>query len=282
MSGRFDGKVALIAGGGWPGREGSAMGIGSAIGQQLAAEGARVGVMDNEPTHADRTIAAIQGGGGEAIGILGDVKSDDDCKRAVDEVVAKHGRIDVLVNNVATGTPPPEIERDSIEAWDFIMDTNFRSYMIMSRYAAPHIPRGGSIVNIGSVFGTVDPIGTAGYTVSKRAVSLVATPTLAAQLGADGIRVNGVTIGYIWNTVTEQIRPGIKEGESVEDYRKARTETLGVIGVEGMPEDVAKAVAFLASDDARWITGQDLIVDGGYCVTSLFEMLFTRNFRGAG
>jgi NAD(P)-dependent dehydrogenase (short-subunit alcohol dehydrogenase family) len=241
-----------------------------------------VGVMDVEPAHAQRTLGPIEGAGGEAFAIHGDVKSDDDCARAVEEVVGKYGRLDVLVNNVATGSAPAGVEPGSIDAWDHVVDTNFRSYMIMSRLAAAHLPRGGAIVNIGSVFGAVDPIGAAGYPVGKRAVSLVATPTLAVELGPKGIRVNGVTIGYIWNTVTEQVRPGIKEGETVEHYRAARTETLGLIGVEGMPSDVAKAVAFLASDDARWITGHDLIVDGGYALVSVFETLFTKNFRGVG
>jgi NAD(P)-dependent dehydrogenase (short-subunit alcohol dehydrogenase family) len=258
------------------------MGIGSAISQQLAEEGARVGVMDIDSTHAERTVRPIESAGGKALAINGDVKSDGDCARAVDEVVAKYGQLDILVNNVATGAAPPGVAPDSIEAWDHVVDTNFRSYMIMSRLGANHLPRGGAIVNIGSVFGAVDPIGAAGYPVGKRGVSLVATPTLAVELGPKGIRVNGVTIGYIWNTVTEQVRPGIKEGETVEEYRAARTETLGLIGVEGMPSDVAKAVAFLASEDARWITGHDLIVDGGYALVSVFETLFTKNFRGVG
>jgi NAD(P)-dependent dehydrogenase (short-subunit alcohol dehydrogenase family) len=267
---RFKGKSALVVGGGWGGPDEYAIGIGGAICEIFAREGGKVAVMDIIDDNAERTLRPIKKQGGEAFKIVADTAKEADCKRAVDEVVKKYGKIDILINNVGVGTAGAGYDPDSQEAWDRVMNVNFRGQFIMSKEAVPHMPRGGAIVNVGSVFGAIDPI-PGGYAVSKRAVSLVLTPTLAAQYAPQGIRVNCVSVGYVWNAVTQLVQDRQAPGSSMEDYRKGRTAVLTALGIEGDGWDVANAVAFLASDKARWITGQDLMVDGGYGVLNVFD-----------
>jgi NAD(P)-dependent dehydrogenase (short-subunit alcohol dehydrogenase family) len=270
QAGELAGKVALVVGGGWIGPDDYAIGIGGAICQHLTRAGARVGVLDIEDANAERTLAPIQKEGGDAIKIVADTALDADCKRAVDEIVARYGRIDILVNNVGTGMAPG-YEPGSEEEFDRLMAVNFRGETLMAKHAVPHMPRGGAIVNVGSVFGAIDPI-PGGYAVSKRAVSLVLTPILAAQYAAQGIRVNCVSVGYVWNAVTQLVQPRQAPGSTMEEYRNGRTAALTALGIEGDGWDVANAVAFLASDKARWITGQDLMVDGGYGLLNVFDV----------
>jgi NAD(P)-dependent dehydrogenase (short-subunit alcohol dehydrogenase family) len=268
-AGGLAGKVALVVGGGWSGPDDYAIGIGGAICQHFTREGARVAVLDISGENAERTLAPIKKEGGDAFKIVADTALDDDCRRAVEEVISRYGQLDILVNNVGTGLAPGT-EPGSDEEFDRLMAVNFRGEVFMAKHAVPHMPRGGSIVNVGSVFGAIDPI-PGGYAVSKRAVSLVLTPTLAAQYAPQGIRVNCVSVGYVWNAVTQLVRDRQAPDASMEDYRSGRTAVLTALGIEGDGWDVANAVAFLASDKARWITGQDLMVDGGYGVLNVFD-----------
>ena len=271
-SGRFTGKVALVVGGGWTGPDDFAIGIGAAICQLFAKEGARVGVLDVDKANAERTLGPISRDGGDAFAIVAAVARDADCKRAVEEVMARYGQLDIVINNVGIGTAPSGFAPDSVEAWDYVMAVNFRSQILIAKYAAAHMPNGGAIVNVGSVFGAVDPIGSGAYAISKGAVSLVGTPGLAVQYANWGIRVNAVTVGYVWNAITQMAQKHQAPGEPVQKYREGRAKALNALGIEGDGWDVAKAVAFLASDDARWITGQDLVVDGGYALQSVFDV----------
>src|SRR5580692_9712197 len=240
-AGGLAGKVALVVGGGWSGPD----------------------------ANAERTLAPIQKEGGDAFKIVADTALDADCQRAVQEVITRYGQLDILVNNVGAGTAPG-YDPGSDEEFDRLMAVNFRGEVLMAKHSVPHMPRGGAIVNVGSVFGAVDPI-PGGYAVSKRGVSLVLTPTLAAQYAPQGIRVNCVSVGYVWNAVTQLVHDRQAPGSSMEDYRSGRTAVLTALGIEGDGWDVANAVAFLASDQARWITGQDLMVDGGYGLLNVFD-----------
>lgn len=269
-TGRFTGKVALVAGGGWTGPDDFAIGIGAAISQLLAREGCRVAVLDIAAANGERTLGPISREGGDAFMIVADVARDADCKRAVDEVMARYGQLDIVINNVGIGTAPGYVDPE--EAFDRVWAVNFKSQFLMAKHAAPHMPRGGAIVNVGSVFGADDPIGAGAYAVSKRAVSLAGTPGLATEYAPQGIRVNCVTAGYVWNAVTQQVQSRQAAGETMDSYRRGRAKALNALGIEGDAWDVAKAVAFLASDDARWITGQDLFVDGGYALLSVFDV----------
>lgn len=269
LGGRFAGTAALVVGGGWTGPDDFAIGVGGAICQLLAREGCRVAVLDIDESNAERTIAPIRREGGDAFPIVADCAREEDCERAVEEVITRCGRLDILINNVGTASAPG-CEADSEDAFDRIMAVNFKGEILMARHAVPHMPRGGAIVNVGSVFGGVDPT-PGGYAISKRAVSLVVTPTLAVQYAPLGIRVNCVTAGYIWNAVTQQVISRQAPGQSMDEYRSGRAQALNALGIEGDAWDVAKAVTFLASDDARWVTGQDFVVDGGYALLSVFE-----------
>jgi len=278
--GRFAGKVALVVGGGWCGPDDFAIGIGGAICWQLVREGGRVAVLDIEDANAERTLAPIVAEGGEVFKIVADTALEDDCERSVEEVIARWGRLDLLVNNVGIGLASG-LEPGSQVAEDRIMDVNFRGELMMVKHAAPRMEPGSAIVNVSSVFGGVDPIPGA-YAMSKRAVSLVVTPTLAAEHAPKGIRVNCVSVGYVWNAVTQQVHSLQAPDQSMEEYRRGRAETLTALRTEGDAWDVAKAVAFLGSDDARWITGQDLVVDGGYSVLNVFDASrFGRNLAAS-
>ena len=271
------GKVALVVGGGWGGPDDYAIGIGGAICQHLTRAGARVAVLDILDANAERTLAPIRAEGGDAIKIIADTAIEADCERAVGEVIAHYGQLDILINNVGPGTAPG-YERGSEAEFDRLMAINFRGEILMAKHAAQHLPRGGAIVNVGSVMGAIDPVPGV-YGVSKRAVSLVATPTLAAQYAPQGIRVNCVSVGFVWNALTQGARVLQAPDLTVEEYRKGRADALTALHVEGDGWDVAYAVAFLASDAARWITGQDLMVDGGYGLLNVFEVSrFGRNF----
>ena len=239
-AGRHSGKVALVVGGGWSGPDDFAIGIGGAICQQLTGEGCRVAVLDIEDANAERTLAPIREAGGEAFKIVADTALEADCKHAVDEVIARYGQLDTLVNNVGIGSAPG-YESGSEEEFDRIMAVNFRGEILMAKHAVQHMPPGGAIVNVGSVFGAVDPIPGA-YAISKGAVSLVLTPTLAAQYATQGIRVNCVTAGYVWNAVTQQVQDRQAPDQSMEEYRQGRAEALNALGIEGDGWDVARAV----------------------------------------
>jgi NAD(P)-dependent dehydrogenase (short-subunit alcohol dehydrogenase family) len=221
-AGGLAGKVALVVGGGWSGPDDYAIGIGGAICQHLTREGVRVAVLDIEDANAERTLAPIGKAGnrqgGDAFKIVADTALDADCQRAVEEVITRYGQLDILVNNVGTGLAPG-YEPGSDEEFDRLMAVNFRGEVLMAKHAVPHMPRGGSIVNVGSVFGAVDPI-PGGYAVSKRGVSLVLTPTLAAQYAPQGIRVNCVSVGYVWNAITQLVHDRQAPGTSMEEYRK--------------------------------------------------------------
>jgi NAD(P)-dependent dehydrogenase (short-subunit alcohol dehydrogenase family) len=273
-TGSLRGKVVLVVGGGWAYSYGEdrrfdesadvAVSIGAAICQHLVNEGCHVGVLD-----IDETLRFIRAAGGEALKIIADTAIEADCERAVDEIVARYGKLDVLVNNVGIATAFG-YDPDSEEAFDRIMAVNFKGVILMSKHAVPQMPQGGAIVNIGSVFGATDPIPSA-YAVSKRTLSHTVTPTLAAQYAAKGIRVNCISAGYVWNSITQLLKDQQAPDKTMEEYRRGRSEALNALRIEGDGWDVARAVDFLASDRARWITGQDLVVDGGYSLLNVFD-----------
>lgn len=263
------GKVVLVVGGGWSGPDDFAIGVGGAISQHLTREGARVAVLDIDDSNAERTLAPIREEEGDAIKIIADTAVEAECKRALEEVIDRYGQLDILINNVGIGFVPG-VERGSDEEFERIIAVNFDGLIFMSKHAVPLMPRGGAIVNVGSVFGAIDPIPGA-YAISKRAAALVLTPTLAAEYAPRGIRVNCVSAGYIWNAVTQQVHSLQAPDLSMDEYRRGRSEALNALQIEGDAWDVAKAVGFLAGDDARWITGQDLVVDGGYSVMNVFD-----------
>jgi 3-oxoacyl-[acyl-carrier protein] reductase len=249
---RLAGKVALVTGGG--------RGIGRGISTRLAADGAHVVVNYCERSDtAEATVDAIKAAGGSAECRQGDVSRAADVQRMFDTVFAAHGRLDILVNNAGRGGTIPFSDIDEA-AWDRVIDTNLKGLFLCSHAAVAIMSdqRTGCIVNILSTSSMQGFMGLSHYDASKGG-GLMLTRSLAVELGAYGIRVNAVGPGTIETDIN---RPGLSRDE----FRKAEVRETP-LGRLGTPEDVAGAVSYLVSDDAAWVTGQILYVDGGASVS---------------
>ncbi|MBO0685839.1 MAG: SDR family oxidoreductase [Candidatus Dormibacteraeota bacterium] len=268
-------KVALVTG------CGKRDGMGQAIARTLAATGAVVCVSDRIPTgvlnlrqevvgvgeHAswggvDSLVEEIGQSGGEAFSTLGDIGSEDDASRMVDQVVERCGRLDILVNTAAApqGRDRADVEEVPVEVWDEVIRINLRGTFLMSRFAVPHMRRQhwGRIVNISSLAGlTGAPFSTA-YSASKAGI-IGLTRALSADVAPWGITVNAICPGMVATSraVISQ-DPNLDVKEEIE--RRGRNIA---VGRPGMPEDIAATVAYFASDAASYVTGQALVLDGG-------------------
>ncbi|MFW3169029.1 SDR family NAD(P)-dependent oxidoreductase [Geodermatophilus sp. CPCC 206100] len=243
------GRTALVTGGGQ--QSDNEAGVGYAICRVLAAHGARIAVLDRDPAAAQRTVEKIEADGGTAIAVVADLLDDDACKRAVDEVVARFGGFDTLVNNVAVGDRAGVFDVTP-ERFHQLMDLNLTTAWQMSRHAVGVMRTGGAIVNISSV--GVRARGPAMvYNLAKAALENL-TVGLANTLGDQGIRVNCVQVGAIWGAFAA--------ANMTQEMRRLRR-SWTALPIEGSPWDIAQAVLFLSSDRARWISGQILSVDGG-------------------
>jgi NAD(P)-dependent dehydrogenase (short-subunit alcohol dehydrogenase family) len=241
------GRVVLVTGGG--GRDGGPGTVGWAISRTLARHGAGVAVVDRDPAAAERTVSQIQASGGAAIPVIADVTNDEDCARAVAEAREALGELDTLVNNVA-GWSPAELFQVEPDRFDELITLNLKTAWLMTRQAVTAMPEGGAVVNIASV--AARRAGTV-YGLGKAALESM-TAGAAYLLGERGIRINAVELGPLWTAgVAENLPP-----EAREPRRK-----MTAMGTEGDCWDAAAAVLFLASDQARWISGQVLAVDGG-------------------
>jgi len=246
---RLSGKVALITGG--------ASGMGRSEATIFAREGARVVVGDVLEADGREVAEKIAAAGGQARFVKLDVTSETDWQQAVNTTVASFGKLDVLVNNAGiSGTFDPDTM--STAAWDTLMNVNAKGVFLGMKHAVPAMQRagGGAIVNISSISGFVgqDRIHM-GYNASKGAVRLM-TKSAAVQYAKDGIRVNSVHPG---------VMPPMRTSKASADPAW-REKTLRAVPMkrEGRVEEVAYAVLFLASDEASYITGSELVVDGGY------------------
>ncbi|HUA07593.1 MAG TPA: SDR family oxidoreductase [Solirubrobacteraceae bacterium] len=241
------GRTALVTGGG--GRDGGPGTIGWAVSRLFARHGARVAVLDRDATAAARTVDQIEASGGMAIPVIADVTRDEDCARAVAEARDGLGGLDTLVNNVAAWSPAELFDVEP-ETFDELMTLNLKAAWLMTRRVAPVMPAGGAIVNISSAAarraGTVYGLGKAGLESLTGGASYL--------LGERGIRINAVELGALWTAGVAENLPA----EAREPRRK-----MTALGTEGDCWDAAAAVLFLASDQARWISGQVLAVDGG-------------------
>jgi NAD(P)-dependent dehydrogenase (short-subunit alcohol dehydrogenase family) len=246
---RLAGKVALITGG--------ASGMGQSEATLFAREGARVVVADLLEAEGGRTVDTIKAVGGQARFIKLDVGREGEWRAVVDATVAAFGTLDILVNNAGiSGTFDPDML--STSAWDSLMNVNARGVFLGMKFAIPVMQRAGrgAIVNISSISGFVGQTGVhMGYNASKGAVRIM-TKTAAVQFAKDGIRVNSVHPGFM---------PPMRTSKTSADP-EWRAKMLKAVPMkrEGRVEEVAHAVLFLASDDASYITGTELVVDGGY------------------
>ncbi len=244
---RLKGKVALISGG--------ARGQGEAEARLFVREGARVVIGDILEEEGARLAAEIGKSGGDALFVRLDVTSEEEWRMAVQATVSRFGKLDVLVNNAGIWRGS-QVEETSTEEWDLIMDVNARGVFLGTKLAIPEMRKagGGSIINISSTAGLVGSPRSSAYSASKGAVRLL-TKTTAIQYGKDGIRANSIHPGPIDTAMGEQISP--------DETGKAAMAARSVLGRRGTPEDVAYGALYLASDEASFVTGSELVIDGG-------------------
>ena len=244
--GRLEGKVALISGG--------ARGQGEAEARLFANEGARVVFGDILDTEGEKVEAEINETGGEAKYIHLDVTSESEWNAAVKESVNSYGKLDILVNNAGISIGK-NVEETTLEEWDLVQDVNSKGVFLGTKAAIPAMRAsgGGSIVNISSIAGLVG-IASAPYVASKGAVRLL-TKSTAVQYGPENIRCNSVHTGFI---ETEMTRGMLSNSEE-----RAKRLAITPLGIFATAHDVALSVLFLASDESRYMTGSELVIDGG-------------------
>ncbi len=245
---RLEGKVALITG--------AAHGMGAEEARLFAREGAKVIIADVREDDARKVEAEISEAGGEAMVIMLDVTQEDQWESSVAAIVARFGKLDILVNNAGI-SGSGEKDSTSTDSWDRLMDVNAKSVFLGMKHSIPEMEKigGGAIVNISSISGFVGQEAIhPGYNASKGAVRLV-TKAAAVQHAKSGIRVNSVHPGML--------PPMLTSFQRGDPNREAMNAAVPM-GREGEPIEVANAVLFLASDEASYITGTELIVDGGF------------------
>jgi len=261
MAGRVEGKVALITGG--------ASGIGRGCAEKLAAEGAIAVVTDLQDEKGAETVAAIEKAGGKAWYLHHDVTDEAAWESVVGQIRDRHGRLDILVNNAGIGIGGSIIEM-KLEDWRRQTAVNLDGVFLGTKHSIPLMRAsgdGGSIINISSVAGLKGSAGLAGYCATKGGVRLF-TKAVAMECAnaKDGIRVNSVHPGLIetpiWLTVGQAVNPLANAPPDLD----AMSALAVPLGVKGWPEDIANGVLWLAGDESRYVTGQELVIDGGLTV----------------
>ncbi|MFM0219797.1 MULTISPECIES: glucose 1-dehydrogenase [Paraburkholderia] len=243
----LSGKVAVVTG--------ASKGIGAAVAKTLAANGASVVVnYASSKSGADKVVEAITSAGGKALAVKGDVSKIADAKELVDASIKAFGRIDILVNNAGVYEFGP-LEAVTEAQFHKMFDINVLGLLLVTQAAAPHLAEGGSIINIGSGVTAITPPQTAVYTATKGAVDAI-TGVLANEFGPRQIRVNTVSPSLTETDGTHSA------GMLASDF-EAGIVAQTPLGRLGQPQDIADVVAFVASDDARWVTGERISAGGG-------------------
>jgi NAD(P)-dependent dehydrogenase (short-subunit alcohol dehydrogenase family) len=251
--GRLSGKVAIVTG--------AALGIGRATSLLFAREGAAVAVTDVLYDGCDAIVREIQAQGGTAAAWRLDVSKESEVRTVMSAVAARFGGLDVLVNNAGlagTNRPTHEITE---EQWDRVQAVNVKGAFFCTKHAIPLLKArgGGSIVNLSSIYGLVSAGDLPAYHASKGALTIM-TRTDALIYAANHIRVNSVHPGFIWTPLVERHLASLGD---VAEGRRA-LDALHPIGHVGEPEDVAYGILYLACDESRFVTGSQLVIDGGY------------------
>lgn len=254
MAERLAGKVAIVAG---AGSRGPGVGNGKAAAVLMAREGARVLCVDTRKERAEETAGLIAAQGGTALAFAADVTRKADCEAMVAEAVARWGGMDILHNNVGVESRYNLMET-SEEEWDRVLNIDLKTMFLATQAAVPALEeRGGGAITCVSSVAAIRGHGRTAYSAAKAGV-LGFVGSVAVQLGAKGIRVNAIAPGMVWTPMVEPLGPEARE-------RRRRASPLGI---EGTAWDVGWAAVYLASDEARWITGQTLIIDGGVTLTT--------------
>jgi NAD(P)-dependent dehydrogenase (short-subunit alcohol dehydrogenase family) len=255
---RVKDKIAVVTGAG--------SGMGKAIARRLAGEGATIVVADINEKGMQATVAELTAQGAKAVGEKVDVSNRDDVQRAMQHIVDQFGRIDILVNNAGVTRHRPFLSLTAAD-WDYVLAVDLKGVFFCCQAVAPHMiaRRYGKILNISSISGTGasshaaggSQAGNSGYAAAKAGV-IQLTKTMARELGPHGINVNSVAPGFVLTSMTGTTR----SPQEVEEHIAARA-SMAVLGRTGTPEDIANVVLFFVSDDAGFVTGQTLYVDGG-------------------
>jgi NAD(P)-dependent dehydrogenase (short-subunit alcohol dehydrogenase family) len=246
---RLQGKIALISGG--------ARGMGAVEARLFAKEGAKLTIGDVLEDEGRKLEAEINATGGEAVFVRLDVTREADWQKAVEATINRFGKLDVLVNNAGI-SGRGRVEDTAVEEWDRVMEVNAKGVFLGTKVAIPAMRKGGggSIINISSQLGLVGTDHSSPqYQASKGAVRLL-TKATAIQYAKEGIRANSVHPGPIVTPMTEAARA------DPERYQLMLSRIP--LGCYGQPEDVAYGVLYLASDESRWVTGSELVIDGGW------------------
>jgi NAD(P)-dependent dehydrogenase (short-subunit alcohol dehydrogenase family) len=259
MAGRVKGKVALVTGG--------ASGIGRGCAERLAAEGATVVITDVQDAKGDEVVAGIKQAGGKASYLHHDVTDEADWESVVGQVKKAHGRLDVLVNNAGIAVNAQVVDM-SLADWRRQQAVNLDGVFLGTKHTIPLMREGGggSIVNMSSVAGLKGSPGLAGYCATKGGVRLF-TKAVAMECATakDGIRVNSVHPGIIETPIWLNVVPA-NQGTNAPPDLDALSTMAVPLGVKGFPEDIANGVLWLASDESRYVTGQELVIDGGLTI----------------
>ena len=251
---RLEGKVAIVTG---AGSRGPGIGNGKATAILFAREGAKVLLVDRVPERADETLGIINSEGGEASVFTGNVANVTDCEAIVAAAVERYGKLDILHNNVGIGSAGSVVAMN-LDEWDTVMEVNLKSVALMSRFAIPQMITGGggAVTNVSSV-AALRPRGSDAYSTSKGGV-IALTQAMAMSHARDHVRVNCIVPGPVYTPmVAEELTEEIRE----------RRRLATALQTEGTGWDIAWAAVYLASDEARWVTGVTLPVDGGSLLT---------------
>lgn len=251
---RLQNKIALVTGG--------ALGLGRAQALLMASEGAKIVVTDVKEADGRDVIEEIKAGNGKAIFLKHDVSDEKNWETVMGQAVEKYGKIDIIVNNAGVAITK-NVEETTLEEWRWLMSINLDGVFLGTKFGIQSMKKtgGGSIINLSSILGLVGHPDAAAYNASKGGVRLFtkSAALYCAQMGYD-IRVNSVHPGYIWTPMVEnylQTQGDIKSGKKAIDR-------LQPVGHIGEPDDIAYGVLYLASDESKFVTGTELVIDGGY------------------
>lgn len=246
--GRVEGKVALITG--------AASGIGEATAELLAKEGAKVVATDIQIENLEKVVASIKEQGGTAMALELDVSSEEAWKDVVKKTVEEYGAIHVLVNNAGVSTEKT-IQNMEMDEWNWIQNILLNGVVLGMKYAIPEMKKAesGSVINISSLAGLVGIAGTSPYTAAKGAVRSL-SKAAAVEFSKEGVRVNSVFPGIIETPMTS---PSMESEQGMSFY-----ETFTQLPYLGKPEDIAHGILYFASDESKFTTGSELVIDGGW------------------
>lgn len=251
--GRLEGKVAVVTGG--------ANGLGEAIALRLAEEGSAVVIVDRD-ARGQEVAGRLEASGYRVMFTLADVTSEEQVKAAMQSAVNRFGKLDTLVNNAGIEGVNKPTDQLELSEWERVMAVNTTAVFLCTKHAIPHLRRsgGGSVINISSVYGIVGGGDVPPYHASKGAVRVMSKND-ALTFAPDRIRVNSIHPGFIF---TSMVTRYVRDAGLEMDTAKAALDALHPLGGTGTPDDIAWGVVYLATDQARWVTGAELVIDGGY------------------